>query len=70
MARSTNQKGGLTRVDMMPRGSQAPFGAEPSVLIALLDKECRWQATESGVTGHLYTRHDRLVDPGGWNYNF
>jgi hypothetical protein len=30
-------------------------------LIALLDKEFRWKTTESAVTGHLYTRRDRLV---------
>jgi hypothetical protein len=30
-------------------------------LIALLDKEYQWKTTESAVTGHLYTRHDKFA---------
>ena len=30
-------------------------------LIALLNKEFRWKANESAVTGKLYTRRDKFV---------
>jgi hypothetical protein len=59
--RTGNQNGGLTRVDMVAAVLKRHPRRTVRELIALLDKEYRWKTTESAVTGHLYTRHDKFV---------
>ena len=61
VARSASQHGGLTRVDMMAAVLRRHPRRTVRELIALLDKECRWKANESAVTGKLYTRRDKFV---------
>ena len=61
VARSASQHGGLTRVDMMAAVLRRHPRRTVRELIALLDKEFRWKANESAVTGKLYTRRDKFV---------
>jgi hypothetical protein len=60
-ARSATQNGGLTRVDMIATVLRRHPRRSVRELIALLDKEHRWKANESAVTGKLYTRRDKFV---------
>jgi hypothetical protein len=61
VARSASPNGGLTRVDMMAAVLRRHPRRTVRELIALLDKEFRWKANESAVTGKLYTRRDKFV---------
>jgi hypothetical protein len=61
VARSASDHDGLTRVDMMAAVLRRHPRRTVRELIALLDKEFRWKAAESAVTGKLYTRRDRFV---------
>jgi hypothetical protein len=61
VARSASQQGGPTRVDMMAAVLRRHPHRTVRELIALLDKEFRWKANESAVTGKLYTRRDKFV---------
>jgi chromosome segregation ATPase len=61
VARSAGQHGVLTRVDMMAAVLRRHPRRTVRELIALLDKEFRWKANESAVTGKLYTRRDKFV---------
>ena len=61
VARSANNDGRLTRVDMMAAVLRRHPRRTVRELIALLDKEFRWKANESAVTGKLYTRRDKFV---------
>jgi hypothetical protein len=56
-----SRNGGLTRVDMMAAVLRRHPRRTVRELIALLDREFRWKANESAVTGKLYTRSDRFV---------
>jgi hypothetical protein len=60
-ARTANENGGLTRVDMIAAVLRRHPRRTVRELIALLDQEYRWKTTESAVTGHLYTRRDKFV---------
>jgi chromosome segregation ATPase len=60
-SRSANQNGSLTRVDMIAAVLKRHPRRTVRELIALLDREYRWQTTESAVTGHLYTHRDKFV---------
>lgn len=53
--------GGLTRVDMIAAVLRRHPRRSVRELIALLNKEFRWKANESAVTGKLYTRRDKFV---------
>jgi hypothetical protein len=55
------QKGALTRLDMIAAVLRRHPRRSVRELIELLNKEYRWQTTESAVTGHLYTRRDKFV---------
>ena len=59
--RSAGLNNGLTRVDMIAAVLKRHPRRTVRELIALLNKEYRWQTTESAVTGHLYTRRDKFV---------
>jgi hypothetical protein len=61
VARSASHEGRLTRVDMMAAVLRRHPRRTVRELIALLDKEFRWKANESAVTGKLYTRRDKFV---------
>jgi hypothetical protein len=61
VARSTSQRGALTRVDMMATVLRRHPRRTVRELIALLDKEFRWKTNESAVTGKLYTRREKFV---------
>jgi hypothetical protein len=55
------QNGSLTRVDMIAAVLKRHPRRTVRELIALLDKEYHWKASESTVTGHLYTRRDKFA---------
>jgi hypothetical protein len=57
----TMRGGALTRVDMIAAVLRRHPHRTVRELIALLDKEFRWKANESAVTGKLYTLRDRFV---------
>jgi hypothetical protein len=56
-----SHNGGLTQVDMIAAVLRRHPRRSVHELIALLDKEFRWKANESAVTGKLYTRRDKFV---------
>jgi hypothetical protein len=57
-----SHNGGLTQVDdMIAAALRRHPRRSVHELIALLDKEFRWKANESAVTGKLYTRRDKFV---------
>jgi len=60
-ARPASQNSVLTRVDMIAAVLRRHPRRTVRELIALLNREYRWQTTESAVTGHLYTRRDKFV---------
>jgi hypothetical protein len=60
-ARAASHNGGLTRVDMIAAVLRRHPRRTVRELITLLAQEYRWEATESAVTGHLYTRRDKFV---------
>ena len=60
-ARTASNDGRLTRVNMMAAVLRRHPRRTVRELIALLDKEFRWKANESAVTGKLYTRRDKFV---------
>jgi hypothetical protein len=59
--RKASQNGGLTRVDMIAAVLKRHPRRTVRELIVLLNKEYRWKASESTVTGHLYTRRDKFA---------
>jgi hypothetical protein len=59
--RAASRDGGLTRLDMMAAVLRRHPRRSVRELMALLNKEYGWIASESAVTGHLYTRRDRFV---------
>lgn len=61
IARAAGHYGSLSRVDMIAAALRRHPRRTVRELIALLDKEYRWQTTESAVTGHLYTHRDKFV---------
>ena len=61
VVRSASQHGQLTRVNMMAAVLRRHPRRTVRELLALLDKEFRWKANESAVTGKLYTRRDKFV---------
>jgi prophage DNA circulation protein len=61
VARTISHNGGLTQVDMIAAVLRRHPRRSVHELIALLDKEFRWKANESAVTGKLYTRRDKFV---------
>jgi hypothetical protein len=61
VARTMSQHGGLTQVDMIAAVLRRHPRRSVRELIALLDREFRWKANESAVTGKLYTRRDKFV---------
>jgi hypothetical protein len=61
VARGASQHGGITQVDMIAAVLRRHPRRSVRELIALLDKEFRWKAKESAVTGKLYTRRDKFV---------
>jgi hypothetical protein len=61
VARGAAQDGALTRIDLIAAVLRRHPRRTVPELIALLDKEFRWKASESAVTGKLYTRRDQFV---------
>jgi hypothetical protein len=61
VARTMSHNGGLTRVDMIAAVLRRYPRRTVRELIALLNKEFRWKANESAVTGKLYTRRDKFL---------
>jgi hypothetical protein len=61
VARTMSHSGGLTRVDMIAAVLRRYPRRTVRELIALLNKEFRWKANESAVTGKLYTRREQFV---------
>jgi len=61
VTRAGDQSGGLTRVDMIAAVLRRHPRRTVRELIALLNKEYRWQTNESAVTRNLYTRRDKFV---------
>lgn len=61
IARGASQRGGLTQVDMIAAVLRRHPRRTVRELITLLEKEFRWKAKESAVTGKLYTRRDKFV---------
>jgi hypothetical protein len=59
--RTLGQTDGLTGVNMMAAVLRRHPRRTVRELIALLDREFRWKANESAVTGKLYTRRDMFV---------
>jgi hypothetical protein len=60
-SRTLGQANGLARVDMMAAVLRRHPRRTVRELIALLDREFRWKANKSAVTGKLYTRRDMFV---------
>jgi hypothetical protein len=60
-ARKAVRNGGLKRIDMIAAVLKRHRGLSVRELIAALDKEFGWKATESSVTAHLYTNQNRFV---------
>jgi hypothetical protein len=60
-AGKTTQGDGLKRVDLIAAVLKRRSGLNVRDLIAALDKEFAWKATESAVTAHLYTNRKRFV---------